>query len=363
MGLVKYITALLMLLASFEVCGQDNPALRFEPAEWDFGAIEENGGRVSHDFTIANISSEPVVVLHIATSCGCTTTEYSAKPVMPSCSERFTVFFDPRGFEGEFEKRIYVTTLSGTERYRNTLVIKGTVNQRPKTVEDLYPFYMASGIRFDRADVAFNYIGQGKVESTVVKYINTSDKDVKISFKPQQTSGLLDIFAPETVCAGCSGEITLTYDLEKQSSTYGMRHDTNIFVADGVESQIPLYTAMIGVDDFSNAAPEASPAAVFSSQFHDFGTIKRRSQPYTHTLKLTNEGPMPLRVRAVENKESLRIDLKEGTVIEPKHSIEVKMTLNSGDYLPQEVFESVVIILNDPRRPMREIKCAARITE
>ncbi|UKI39150.1 MAG: DUF1573 domain-containing protein [Alistipes putredinis] len=107
MGLVKYITALLMLLASFEVCGQDNPALRFEPAEWDFGAIEENGGRVSHDFTIANISSEPVVVLHIATSCGCTTTEYSAKPVMPSCSERFTVFFSTRAASRENSKRGY----------------------------------------------------------------------------------------------------------------------------------------------------------------------------------------------------------------------------------------------------------------
>lgn len=358
-----YITALLPLLAAFPAQAQDNPALKFDRTERNLGLIEENGGKVRCRFTLTNASPEPIVILHIATSCGCTTTEYSSKPIMPSASERLTVFFDPRGFEGEFEKKIYVTTLSGTNRYRNTLTITGSVNPRPRTVEDLYPFYMAGGIRFDRADVAFNYIGQGQAESTVVKYTNTSDKDVKISFEPQQTSGLLAIFAPETICAGCSGQITLTYDLTSQTSAYGMRHDTHFLIANGAKAQVPLYTAMIGVDDFSRATADASPKAVLSAQFHDFGTIKRRTEPYTHTIELSNEGNRPLTVRAVENRESFTLDLKAGTAIAPHDSIEITMSLNSDAYLPQEVFESAVIIIDDPQRPMREIKCAARITE
>lgn len=363
MTVFKYITILFSLLTLFDAAAQDNPALKFNPVQWDFGAIEENRGSVSHNFTLTNISREPVTILHISTSCGCTTTEYSAKTVMPSATEQFTVSFDPRGFEGAFEKNIYVTTLSGSERYRNTLKIKGAVNARPKTAEDLYPFYMAGGIRFDRADVAFNYVGQGQVKSTVVKYMNTSDKDVKICFEPQHASGLLAIFAPETLCAGCTGQITLTYDLEKETSAYGMRHDTNFLIADGIRSSRPLYTAMIGVDDFSDADPTFSPHADLSAQYHDFGVIKRREQHYAHTVTLSNSGTRPLTVRAVENKEFFTLDIKAGTVIPSGESIDIKMSLDSKGYLPQEIFESAIIILDDPQRPMREIKCAARITE
>jgi len=31
--------------------------------------------------------------------------------------------------------------------------------------------------------------------------------------------------------------------------------------------------------------------------------------------------------------------------------------------MPEEIFESTVIIFDDPLRPMREIKCAAKICE
>lgn len=356
-----------MAIAFLSVCAssraQQTGLLHFDNSTWDFGKIDEQDGPVSHKFVFKNLSDTPVIVEKVATSCGCTSTDYTRQPIAAGSTGEITVVFNPRGFEGEFEKSVFVTAITKGDRVRSTLKIIGNVAARPKSVEDLYPFYMASGIRFDNATLAFNYIGQGNVKSMVVKYINTSDKDVKIEFEPAEQSGMMTIFAPETICPGCSGQITLTYDLERQTSAYGIIHDTNFLIANGTKSGTPLYTAMIGTDDFSETSLELAPKAVFSSQFHDFGMISRRAKAYTFTLRLTNDGYLPLVIRAVENKKTFRTELEAGTVIAPSSSIEVKMHLDSSQYLPQEIFESIVIILNDPLRPMREIKCAARIAE
>ncbi len=357
------IYIILAAALSSQALAQENPWIEFDTVQWDFGHIAENKGKVTHEFKMRNTSAEPMIILHVATSCGCTTGKHSGAALAAGSGQSLTVEFDPRGFEGDFEKKIYVTTSSGTQRYRNTLSIKGTVEPRRRTPEDAYPFYMARGVRFDASTLSFGLVGQGRVKSMVVKYLNTSDKDVKIEFEHVHDSGLLHIFAPETICAGCSGQITLTYDLEKQPSTYGTRHDTFRVAVDGTRAETPLYTAMIGIDDFQDSAPADSPKAVISPQFHDFGIIKRRARPYTAAFSITNDGTMPLTVRSVENADFFRTDLLPGTVIPPSGSTKAIMTLFSDGYMPQEIFESIVIIFDDPLRPMREIKCAAKIYE
>lgn len=47
-----------------------------------------------------NAAAHPLTIVSLARSCGCTTLEYDAEPVVPGRSLRTTLFFDTRGQQG-----------------------------------------------------------------------------------------------------------------------------------------------------------------------------------------------------------------------------------------------------------------------
>ena len=63
----------------------------FETYEWDFGEIEEADGVVQHTFRFMNVSQDPIQIDNIATSCGCTTVQYSVEPIQGGEQGELTV--------------------------------------------------------------------------------------------------------------------------------------------------------------------------------------------------------------------------------------------------------------------------------
>lgn len=99
--------------------------LRFARETHDFGRVREAKGAVSHVFKFTNEGAEPVAVDIVVASCGCTTGDYSRRPIAPGESGEIRVTFEPAGFRGEVEKSISV--VSGGRRYSNFLKITGKV--------------------------------------------------------------------------------------------------------------------------------------------------------------------------------------------------------------------------------------------
>ncbi|MDD4819952.1 MAG: DUF1573 domain-containing protein [Flavobacteriales bacterium] len=83
--------------------------------KWDFGTIER-GKKVSHVFKFKNTGSAPLIIADVATSCGCTTPEYTKTPVQPGAQGQIKVNFNGQGYE-RFTKSITLTvnTLEGRE--------------------------------------------------------------------------------------------------------------------------------------------------------------------------------------------------------------------------------------------------------
>ena len=91
----------------------------------DFGTIAEDGGTVECDFKFRNTSDEPIIILSARTSCGCTKTEFSRKPVMPDSVGSIKAIFNPMNYPGRFARKIVISTNKGV--LEEQLLVKGVV--------------------------------------------------------------------------------------------------------------------------------------------------------------------------------------------------------------------------------------------
>ncbi len=90
---------------------------------YDFGKIKK---KKSHTFEVTNTGDAPLVIIHIATGCGCTTVSSPEKPILPGKTGKIVVSFDPETQRaGLFRKSITIYTNSPKDYTR--LFITGEI--------------------------------------------------------------------------------------------------------------------------------------------------------------------------------------------------------------------------------------------
>lgn len=334
--------------------------LRFETEKWDFGTIEESDGVVSHLFKFVNTDSTAVVIERVATSCGCTTPTYSRRPIFGGGSGEVTISFDPTNRPGQFDKQINIWSGNGSNH--NLITITGTVNPRPRTVEDDYPCLLGEGVRSNITHIAFGYIGQGRVKSMTIELMNTSQQRVRIDTVVTRSSGSAVIAMPLSIEPMEHATVTVTYDL-KNRPHYGVMADQIRLQLNGNNASVPLSVAATGIDDFPRTTNRRkAPQFGMQPMFHNFG-IAARGDRLEKSITITNYGSQPLVIRAVEPRPNTRTTLSAGTTIEAGGKIEFTVQLLAGDDDWGQLFGGVVIIASDPERPMRELRLSADLQQ
>lgn len=112
------------------------PEIKFDVLEHDFGAIREADGAVSCTFRYTNTGTAPLVLTTVSTSCNCTETKFSPRPLAPGKSGKITVTYKPENAAGEFMRTIKVrTNIKADNGLKKKVILKisGTViPNRPK---------------------------------------------------------------------------------------------------------------------------------------------------------------------------------------------------------------------------------------
>lgn len=106
------------------VAAEKGAVMTFAEKTHDFGSIKEADGPVTYVFEFTNTGSEPLVIINVNASCGCTRPEYPKEPIMPGKKGKIKVTFNPAGRPGEFSKEVKIRT-NGSKR--PVLRITGTV--------------------------------------------------------------------------------------------------------------------------------------------------------------------------------------------------------------------------------------------
>lgn len=332
--------------------------LVFEPASHDFGTIREVDGPVSHTFVGVNRGTEPVVLLDVVTSCGCTVPEFSRKPVLPGAATRIAVTYDPANRPGVFSKELAV--YSSDRRKIATLTVSGDVVPRPKSLEERYPVDAGGGVRLSTTLNAFSYIALGREVHATVGFVNTSDKAVSFRLRPKTASGYLRVVAPERIGAGESGSLDIAYRIPVEEPHYGTVSDALEVEVAGRSNGTVLTAHGIAVDDPAAYRGKPAPTMRLSTNIVRFGTLKYAAAAAAkRTFTLSNDGVETLTVRAVESKGRVHTSLRAGQRIAPGESVPVEVSLvpQDSDYGP--LLDRLSIITDDPARPMRQVRVVA----
>ena len=158
MSAKQLVLFIALIACALTASAQDE--LTFEPDTWNFGAIRESDGKVSHVFTGTNRTDRPIVILDVITSCGCTAPAFSKKPILPGRTTEIRVTYDPTDRPGAFTKRL--TVYSSDRRKIAQLTVAGEVLPREKSTEELYPVDAGGGLRLTATTLPFSYVYIGR---------------------------------------------------------------------------------------------------------------------------------------------------------------------------------------------------------
>ena len=363
MKLAKHIYIIVALLfcsvAAYAQSGESG--LQFLNRSHDFGHIREDGGKVQSVFTATNISDKDIYITNINTSCGCTSASYSKDAISPNDTFELAVQFDPYNRPGRIDKHIFVTT-SDSEQVI-TLLLKGYVQERERTIDEIYPFDMGEGLRLRSNFHAFGYIEQGNTTEEHIGYVNTSQHPLSISIVFTEQSGLLSIDYPTAIPAGATGEITLCYTIPHSENIYGTISDKMRLKIGKAEARYPISCEAIATDNFSMVDDISAPRVDISKKIIKFGEITSDNEVLEEVVTIVNSGASPLIVRRIESTSEALECVASSYTIEPQQNAELRIRLYPERITATEGLfsERVRIITNDPVRPMQSIKVNAII--
>lgn len=121
----KSVVVLILIFISGGIFAQKAGILTFAKEEHDFGTIKEADGKKSYTFEFMNTGNAPLIITNVEPSCGCTSPEWTKKPVLPGEKGFIVITYDPKNRPGKFEKSIAVS--SNAANHMVTLIISGEV--------------------------------------------------------------------------------------------------------------------------------------------------------------------------------------------------------------------------------------------
>ncbi len=358
MKLRRYILSITLTICA--LCAQAQSDLDFGSAVWDFGTIGESEGPVTHTFTGRNRSDRPLVILRVVSTCGCTVPEYSREPVLPGGEAAIRVTFDPANRPGVFDREL--TVFDTRRRKVATLRIRGTVEERPKSLEELYPVE-AGALRLERNLCPFGTLCHGRTAEDAVGLCNPTDRTVRLGLVPLRTSGLAQVEAPAEIGAGERAEIRLRYTIPEDSERYGTVEELFALHVDGRETPVRLLVHGIAADNPDRPGEEASGRGELERHTLRFGVVKRDAEPQRTLFRLRNTGGGHLTIRAVECSEGIGCSLRPGDRIAPGTAIEAYAELDPARRPYGYVAGSILLVTDDPARPARRLRVTAVVEE
>ena len=350
----KALLTLSALFACACVYAQDQPtsAMVFDSYEWDFGPINEADGPVMHTFRFVNISNNPIQIDNVATSCGCTTVQYSTEPIHGGEEGELTVVFDPSRYEGRVFREVEIIT---KDRINYAyLTVYADVTPIPMGLEQIYPHLLAGTVKTSSTRCTFGYIPQGESVTKVVRIANVGNKTAELSVVTTGNRYGMSVNCPQSIGPQEAVSIRVTYDIPKGKKYFGMARDTIWVVADGIKSQVPIVVNALRVEQF-NANDSKKPVMRIEPSYVEFGE-KAPGKIYKKTIVIGNTGNADLIFRNIEPMAGTAISIESDQVIKPGKEMKVTVAVTNSRQPHYTTMGSINLTTNDPTRPFYELR-------
>ena len=338
------------------IYGVSEAQIKFSEISHDFGEIAEDGGDVEHVFEFKNISTKPVVVVSTHASCGCTTTDFSRKPVMPDSVATIKVVFNPMNYPGVFARKVTVVTAEGALKER--LLITGKVIPRKKTIEEEYPIVMGKGVRVVSNAHSFGFLEHGKMKQSSFAIFNGSDKAVSLAIENPYSE--LEFYLPKEVNVGEKMALNFTCFLPENSAKYGSQNYAVWLVLNGKRAEYPFIINGVAIDSRGENANNCAQMIALSENFIKFGAVKCDVAKLVREIEVRNEGDRALEIRKLEiSEEGFSADIEGNVTIEAGGVRKIKVGIKPSRLPFGAVVDRLRIVSNDPKMPVLTIRVSA----
>ena len=341
----RFMSALIVLLCSIVgVCAQQQgrAVLRFDTTTWNFGNIQEVGGKVSHTFHFTNMHTSPVVIEEVISTCGCAISVYSKQPVKPGHTGTITVTFDPKGRTNFFSKSIRALSLLQMDFFYLCMLSHKLYSVLP---------HQQYHILADRMTLSYDLLQHnGRPKQLEIRIYNRSDKMVRLSYSLLDKSGCLSISMPSSLQGRSCATIKITASPLK--GFYGTFKDKIIISANSVHSS-PIQIFGTVIDDMRKVSTATAPRMKCSQSYFNLGNISLKKH-IQRKVKVTNEGANPLIIRKIECPEFVSTNIRGEKVLKQNECLEVLFELNvsSSNHL---LDAKVKLITNDAHQPVHTV--------
>ncbi|MBN1820308.1 MAG: DUF1573 domain-containing protein [Prolixibacteraceae bacterium] len=354
----RFILVAVLILSVTVLNAQQKPKIVFQDLNHDFGTFKEEDGPQTTSFEFTNSGDVPLVLNSVRASCGCTTPKWTREPVAPGQKGTIQVSYNPQNRPGKFTKS--VTVQSNAETPVVNLTISGVVEQREKTIAELYPRLL------DKLRVRTNTISIGRITSNesktgTLELVNDTDEPVTVGFKSVPPH-IVATIKPEVIPPKGKAEIKAKYDAS-QKEVFGYTSDRIYLIIDGDDNYRNAITLSATVEeDFSKLSPEDlanSPVATWDSESFDFGTIAQDDK-VEHSFELKNNGKRDLIIRNVRSSCGCTAVTPAKKVIPAGDSVPIKVVFDSKGKRGRQS-KTITVITNDPKNSTTTLRISSNV--
>lgn len=213
--------------------------IRWLEKDYDFGLMKEAAGPKTGMSRFVNTGPDTVSVFSVRPGCGCTSADFSEKPLAPGDTAVISYTYDPDKRPGKFDKSVKVRLSDGS---RHSIRITGNVLGTPESLASFYPVE-AGAMRLSESVVNGGETTRGR---SPVFFINAYSESTD-SLRPSLSSLSPAIYVtPAHPVAGPGDIVTFTIN----------------FVTDRLDKYGPVEIPL----EF-RATPDSQPVAVTFNAF------------------------------------------------------------------------------------------------
>jgi hypothetical protein len=205
----------------------------FSEKAHDFGLVPR-GGKFRHDFVLTNRLPEPLTILNIRASCGCTTGRAAVSQLTPGQSTVVEAQIDTRNFVGPKSTVLYVTLVTAAGKEAET---------RLKIAANIL-----SDVVLNPGSIDFGAVSQGQSPTQVLTIDRVGLPNWKVERMVSASRALTGQLV-ETARKDTSVQYTLTVALKPDTPSGIIRDEIHLLTNDHETANIPItVTALIRGD-------------------------------------------------------------------------------------------------------------------
>jgi len=343
-----------------QVVNPGKGVLEFDYLRFDFGSINEKGGRVYHDFHFINNGQGPVTIKNVITSCGCTHSDWTRNSILPGDSGIVRASFDPDGRQGKFDKNLVVETDGSPASI--SLIIKGHVYPSRFNFTDTYK-YQYGNLAVKTNSLRFDHVKTNSYDSTEIGFYNMSNKKIYV-YKIVAPNNIVTIKPYDHMPPNTDMRIKVKY-YPAQPFEYGpVKQEIKVYTNDDSIPVKVFYVQANIEEDYSGLTKselKKSPKVKLNTNTVDLGNVSLFSTP-TAKFTITNSGKSDLIIRRViRTCNCLSPELSQ-TVIPKGKTATLDVTYSLANMAGPDT-KTLKIITNDPMQPEITLTVKINVTE